>query len=213
MQDVFKQYEEEISRSKSDCKGSNFRGLRNLNMEIVSSLLRQIINKNLPLKQLNTKCQEIKKIETLKKKFVQLVGELNWEEAQKKYPEFAIEDKLKEKFLSTKQMHLFEDYCKKAMRYMIYFVIVQLKASVVQSLIIIVKQQFLHRYKEVAFVPETTEETVYLKSNNGSYACFIYTKPDSLSYLSIKKLMPACNGFPLSLINIDSEGPDCISQV
>ena len=39
---------------------------------------------------------------------------------------------------------------------------------------------------------------------------FIYTKPDNLSYLSIKKLMPACNGFPLSLI---SEGPDCISQV
>ena len=41
---------------------------------------------------------------------------------------------------------------------------------------------------------------------------FIYTKPDNLSYLSIKiRSYNAC--FPLSLINIDSEGPDCISQV
>lgn len=53
----------------------------------------------------------------LKTKFAELVGESTWEMAQEKYPEFAVEEKLKTKFLNGNNLQLLEDYCKKALRY------------------------------------------------------------------------------------------------
>ena len=72
---------------KADCKGSNFRGLHK---ETVSYLLNEMANKSLPLHKLNATCQEMKKIQGLKKMFLELFGVSTWEEAQANYPEFAI---------------------------------------------------------------------------------------------------------------------------
>ena len=125
LQQIFQLYEESYKRkpskssipTKADCKGSNFRGLRNLDIKTVSFLLNEVANQSLPLQNLNARCQEIKKVQGLKKKFSELVGVSSWEEAQESYPEFANEQKLKHKFLSSyqKNIQLLEDYCKKAM--------------------------------------------------------------------------------------------------
>ena len=48
------------SSNKADCKGSNFRGLRNLDNQTVSSSLNEVANESLPLQSLNNKCKEIK---------------------------------------------------------------------------------------------------------------------------------------------------------
>ena len=63
-------------------------------------------------------CLEIKRIRELKKKFVDLVGLSTWEEAQAQFPEFATEDKIKEKFISlSKDIQPLVEYRQKAMRY------------------------------------------------------------------------------------------------
>ena len=60
--------------SKPDCKGSNFRGLRNLEPDVVSLLLQEVVDDILSLQKLNSKCQEIKKVYELKRRFLQCVG-------------------------------------------------------------------------------------------------------------------------------------------
>ena len=102
------------SSNKADCKGSNFRGLRSLDNQTVSSLLNEVANESLPLQSLNNKCKEIKALSLLKKKFTELVGENTWIEAQEKYPEFAV---VKTKFLCSNSAQLLQDYCRKALRY------------------------------------------------------------------------------------------------
>ena len=113
--DIFKQYEKlnfnkvlkknDSCMSKPDCKGSNFRGLRNLTSDAVSSLLLEVQKKSLPLQKLNFKCQEVKKVNELKKKFTEYVGAETWEEAQQNFPEFAVEHKLKDKFCHYQKIH------------------------------------------------------------------------------------------------------------
>lgn len=91
LQDIFKMYEDEYltkSRNKQaqavkpDCKGSNFRGLRNFEEKTADDLLKQVHNQSLPIQKLNTRCHEIKRIRKFKKKFVNLVGLSTWKEAQ-----------------------------------------------------------------------------------------------------------------------------------
>ena len=48
---------------KADCKGSNFRGLHNMDKETVSYLLNEMANKSLPLHKLNATCQEMTRFE------------------------------------------------------------------------------------------------------------------------------------------------------
>ena len=66
---------------------------------------------------------------------------------------------------------------------------------------------FFYRYKEQSLVPETTDtdmQQTYVRSSNGMYACFMQIKPESLSFSVIKKVIPDCNGFPLTIIETDS---------
>ena len=92
---------------KPDCKGSNFRDLRNLEEDKVDDLLKQVHNQLLPIQKLNTSCHEIKRIRELKKKIVDLVGLSTWEEVQAQFPEFATEDKIKKNlFLYQKKYNL-----------------------------------------------------------------------------------------------------------
>ena len=131
LQGIYKKYEsgnmKKLSKtvtdgsSKADCKGSHFRGLRNLDATETSSLLQKVHEGELSLQKLNGKCAELKKIRDIKKKFVELVGVLNWEEATVKYPEFAQEEKLREKFQMNKWLQPLQEYCKRAMKSVYYF--------------------------------------------------------------------------------------------
>ena len=85
-------------------------------MDEVASLLSEVKDGTLPLKQLNIKGKQIKKLESLKQKFLQLVWEESWEIAREKYPDFATEEKLKEKFVSSSVQYSIENYCKKALQ-------------------------------------------------------------------------------------------------
>ena len=209
LQDIFKMYEDEyLTKSKNkkgqavkpDCKGSNFRGLRNLEEDMVDELLKQVHNQSLPIQKLNTRCHEIKRIRELKKKFVDLVGLSTWEEAQAQFPEFATEDKIKEKFISlSKDIQPLVEYCQKAMRY----VGISINDEITYHTC---------RFKEASQVPESIDtDGVYLKGPSGTFACFVNALTESLSYSVFKKMMPNFPGFPLSVIEISEE--DSINQV
>lgn len=73
-----------------------FRGLRNQDPVVSPQMLHNVNNGLLPLQQLNKVCQDVKKVRELKKKFVDLLGLSSWNEAEEKYPDFAIESKLTE---------------------------------------------------------------------------------------------------------------------
>ena len=50
----------------------------------------------------------------------------------------------------------------------------------------------------------------FMSSQNGAYMCFINSETDTLSYSSVKSLMPDCSGFSLS-INFTTTSPDQVS--
>ena len=112
---------------KPDCKGSHFRGLRNLDVAVTSQMLVKVRDGTLPLSQLNKACQEAKKLRDLKKKFVELVGLSTWTEAKAKYPNFATEEKLRDNCISL------ADYCQRVLRYHIVFVAQKFCESVQKS--------------------------------------------------------------------------------
>ena len=123
--DIFKKFEEGTlvrpnktdSHIKFDCKGSNFRGLRNLDPESILKLLNEIQSGSLALHMLNSRCQQLKKLRDLKTKFVKFCGLASWEDAQAAYPDFADEEILKTRFISlSKDMQPLADYCQKAMK-------------------------------------------------------------------------------------------------
>ena len=105
--------------SKMDCRGSNFRALHSLEEEVVSDLLKQVQQKELPFSKLGAACKELKKLRLLKKEFVRQVGVETWDDATHLYLTFADEDKLRQKFLSLpfeKDMPAMVSYCQKAIR-------------------------------------------------------------------------------------------------
>ena len=117
---IFRKYEDgslmKLSKStskscKPDCKGSHFWGLRNLESNITSLMLKRVSDGDLSLQKLNKACQEIKRTRDLKKKFVDMVGLSSWDEAVDSFPDFAVEEKLTENCLSL------SDYCQRALRY------------------------------------------------------------------------------------------------
>ena len=87
------------SKTKLDCRGCNFKGLHNLDVTTVVSLLEEVKSGMLPFMSLNSACKEIKKLCQLMAEFVRLVGASSWEDTQDKFPEFADEGKLKYKFI------------------------------------------------------------------------------------------------------------------
>ena len=133
LQDVYQQYESgklvKVPKSKCstadvklDCRGSNFKGLRNLDNNIVTDVLRKVANKDIPFTAIGSHCKEIKNMRQLKEEFTRLVGASSWENAQELYPEFASEAVFERKFKGipfTKDMPAMVNFCQKAMRYVI----------------------------------------------------------------------------------------------
>ena len=105
--------------TKMDCKGSNFKGLRNLDTSTINNVLTKLISKEIEFTALGAACKEIKNIRALKDEFVRLVGASSWEAAEEAYPGYANESVLKRKFNGipfAKDMPAMVSFCQKAMR-------------------------------------------------------------------------------------------------
>ena len=105
--------------TKMDCKGSNFKGLRNLDTHTINTVLTKIISKEIEFTALGAACKEIKNIQALKDEFVRLVGASSWEAAKEANPGYANESVLKRKFNGipfAKDMPAMVSFCQKAMR-------------------------------------------------------------------------------------------------
>ena len=109
--------------TKMDCKGSNFKGLRNLDTHTINTVLTKIISKQIEFTALGAACKEIKNIWALKDEFVRLVGASSWEAAEEAYPGYANEFILKRKFngipfaKAMPAMPAMVSFCRKAMRW------------------------------------------------------------------------------------------------
>ena len=120
LQEVYRKYEEAkkttTKHSKPDCRGSNFRELRNLDDSTVLSMLQQVARGDGMLGELNQECKRLKNMMKLKEAFKNEVGEHSWEEAAHKYPNFASEAKLS-RFsgkLEGPTLTAFQQYCRSA---------------------------------------------------------------------------------------------------
>ena len=71
LQKVYRKYEEANKTStrhaKPDCRGSNFRELRNLEDSTVFSMLKRVANDDMMLNELNHECKRVKSMLKLKK--------------------------------------------------------------------------------------------------------------------------------------------------
>ena len=90
LQKIYRKYEEAKKTStrhaKPDCRGSNFRELRNLEESTVFSMLQRVAN-DMMLNELNHECKRVKSMLKLKEAFKNEVGEHTW-------PDFATESRL-----------------------------------------------------------------------------------------------------------------------
>lgn len=73
-------------------------GLQGLDEESVHDPLQNVKDKKLSLMKLNETCQELKKLQALRKLFVKEVGSTSWEEAVAKFPHYTTDDQLKQFF-------------------------------------------------------------------------------------------------------------------
>jgi hypothetical protein len=109
-----------IVAAKTDCKGSNFRGLRGLSEMEITEILRNCASGENTLKSLNSTSLNKKKMKKIVESFVSLIGTKDWNEAQKRYPNFANEKQLADLFLKCNFSPIpaaFSDYCSRAVRY------------------------------------------------------------------------------------------------
>ena len=120
LQKVYRKYEEAKKTStrhaKPECRGSNFRELRNLEESTVFSMLQRVANDDMMLNELNHECKRVKSMLKLKEAFKNEVGEHTWEEAAQKYPDFATESRLV-RFsgkLEGPTLLAFQQYCRSA---------------------------------------------------------------------------------------------------
>ena len=120
LQQVYRKYEETKKPTtrvaKPDCRGSNFRELRNLDEATVLSMLQRVATDDMMLNELNQKCKMLKSLVKLKEAFKTEVGVHSWEEAAQKYPDFASEASLA-RFsgkLEGPTLLAFQHYCRSA---------------------------------------------------------------------------------------------------
>lgn len=115
-----------ISRSKQgignvqlDCKGINFRPLRNLDDDTVVNLLMKVVNGEWSLPEMGKECAMIKKRRNIQQAFLSQLALLNWEEAVEKYPQYT-NTKAIDQFLPLNFQkgipQQFLDFCQRAVR-------------------------------------------------------------------------------------------------
>ena len=101
-----------------DLKGSNFKCLRNIEYDVVASLLQQVSDKNISLSELSSKCMEIKQLNKIRASFVKGTNTENWSEAKEKFPNYSSDEQLltfkKLSFNSSKLPDEFMLFCRMA---------------------------------------------------------------------------------------------------
>ena len=108
-----------LSINKTDCKGSNFCGLRGLSDDEMTQMLQKCANGEIALQKLNSECSILKKMKTIKEAFMSRVGCENWLQTVEQYGHFADEKVLSDLFLQLKFCPIpaaFNEYCAKALK-------------------------------------------------------------------------------------------------
>lgn len=80
------------------------------------SMLQRVANDDMMINELNQECKRMKSMARLKEAFKNEVGEQSWEEAERKYPDFASENSLV-RFSGKLEGHTllaFQQYCRAA---------------------------------------------------------------------------------------------------
>ena len=78
-----------VGNVQLDCKGINFRLLRNLDGDTVVKLLTRVADGEWSFAEMGKECGRIKKRQTIHQAFVSQLGLSSWEEAMEKYEQFA----------------------------------------------------------------------------------------------------------------------------
>ena len=91
---IFRRYEEEKKQSptKPDCRGANFRDVRNVDDKTCSSQPSRESGSRRDTSEflaVNAECKRLKMMRKLKESFASEVGVSSWKEAASKYPSFA----------------------------------------------------------------------------------------------------------------------------
>lgn len=167
------------SQSKPNCRGSNFRELRNLDDDTVHALLLRVRDDDLTLSRLNQECKKVKRLQKLKQSFASEVGEESWEEAMNKYPRYATEAAL-ERFLAAPKLagsilSAFQQYCSRAIR------------------------------TATTAPPEGCQslQGVELSINGSTYfGTHLALSPEDITYQGIATFLPQCSGFPLVIMRL-----------
>lgn len=128
LREIFEKYEQGSklntkkpgTQAKPDCRGSNFRELRNLDNSAVHALLVRVRDGDLPLSQLSKEAKQKKQMHKLKQTFACEVGAESWEQATQAYPHYATEAGLM-RFLTAPKLTgptlvAFQQYCSRAVR-------------------------------------------------------------------------------------------------
>ena len=117
-QKISKNQRGSMAISKLDCKGVNFKPLRNIDEKTRKNLLSRVCDRNLCFAELGAQCKYVKQLTEIRKKFVQYVGVSSWEAAKETYPDFTRTEKLEAfKDMSFKGKTMpppFVAYCKQA---------------------------------------------------------------------------------------------------
>ncbi len=184
--EIFISYEQSINskkyqtaQSKPDCRGSNFRELRNLDSASVSTLLAQVRDGEIALSHLNKECKKIKRTEKLKHMFATEVGVESWEQAVHKFPRHATDAAL-ERFIAAPKLAgpvlaAFQQYCSRAIR------------------------------MATSAPPEGCRSSQGVELTiGGSTYCGIHLAltPDDITYQGIVTVIPQCSGFPLVIMHL-----------
>lgn len=192
---IFRKYENEKKQSgkptKPDCRGANFRELRNLDNETVHNLLSKVEAEEMPLSALNTESKRVKKMRKLKESFANEVGVGSWEEASTKFPSFATEQNL-ERYLSSSKLSgpvlaAFEQFCKRA----------------ITSQVAVTPESHTKSVSQV--LTQTVEGKEY-------HSVHIKLPPVDLTYGDVADILPQTPGFSLVLGRFCGRSPNEVSS-
>ena len=65
---------------KLDLKGCNIKPMRGLDMSTITSLLKQLVEKELSIPEMAKECRKIKSLRDLQKAFIEKTGVNTWDE-------------------------------------------------------------------------------------------------------------------------------------
>ena len=69
-------------------KGSNFKHMRGLDVDLVTNLLTEVTEGKTSITEMGAECLKIKRLRDIQGAFIKETGVASWEEADSKFPEF-----------------------------------------------------------------------------------------------------------------------------